>query len=199
MYLLPLEEDLEGRYLRRFRRGYYARSSTDEILLGPIPVGINTFILQADAPDISQIPNEDILGVTVVLVTCSYREKEFVRVGYYVNNEYDDEMYNDDGTTVGGLPPKPMNMNKVRRIVLADKPRVTRFPIQWGDQTEEEAKETTLIVLGTSSSSSNDDGIIIIIIIILNNIQNYLLYTLYISSSLGLDARTKRLPAGDYV
>ena len=100
------------------------------------------------------------MGVTVVLVTCSYREKEFVRVGYYVNNEYDDdEMYNDDGTTVGGLPPKPLDMNKVRRIVLADKPRVTRFPIQWGDQTEEEAKETTPIVLGTSSSSSNDDGI----------------------------------------
>lgn len=155
--LLPLEEDLEWKVL-------YVGSAEDtthdqvldEILLGPIPVGINKFILQADAPDISQIPNEDILGVTVVLVTCSYREKEFVRVGYYVNNEYDDEMY-DDGTTVGG-PPKPLDMNKVRRIVLADKPRVTRFPIQWGDQTEEEAKETTPIVLGTSSSS-NDDGI----------------------------------------
>jgi histone chaperone ASF1 len=162
MYLLPLEEDLEWKVL-------YVGSAEDtthdqvldEILLGPIPVGINTFIflLQADAPDISQIPNEDILGVTVVLVTCSYREKEFVRVGYYVNNEYDDEMYNDDGTTVGGLPPKPMDMNKVRRIVLADKPRVTRFPIQWGDQTEEEAKETTHTVLGTSSSSYNDDRI----------------------------------------
>jgi len=68
-------------------------------------------------------------------------------------------MCNDDGTTVGSLPPKPMDMNKVRCIVLADKPRVTRFPIQCGDQTEEEAKETTPIVLGTSSSSSNDDGI----------------------------------------
>ena len=90
--LLPLEEDLEWKVL-------YVGSAEDtthdqvldEILLGPIPVGINKFILQADAPDISQIPNEDILGVTVVLVTCSYREKEFVRVGYYVNNEYDDE------------------------------------------------------------------------------------------------------------
>jgi len=87
--LLPLEEDLEWKVGS-------AEDTThdqvlDEILLGPIPVGINKFILQADAPDISQIPNEDILGVTVVLVTCSYREKEFVRVGYYVNNEYDDE------------------------------------------------------------------------------------------------------------
>lgn len=29
-------------------------------------------------------------------------------------------------------------MNKIRRMVLADKSRVTRFPIQWGDITEEE-------------------------------------------------------------
>jgi hypothetical protein len=29
------------------------------------------------------------LGVTVILLTCSYDGREFVRVGYYVNNEYD--------------------------------------------------------------------------------------------------------------
>ena len=29
--------------------------------------------------------------MTVVLLTCSYRDKEFVRVGYYVNNEYTEE------------------------------------------------------------------------------------------------------------
>lgn len=28
------------------------------------------------------IPDEDKVGVTVVLVTCSYRSREFVRVGY---------------------------------------------------------------------------------------------------------------------
>lgn len=27
----------------------------------------------------------------MVLLTCSYRDKEFVRVGYYVNNEYTEE------------------------------------------------------------------------------------------------------------
>jgi histone chaperone ASF1 len=133
----------------------------DEILLGPIPVGVNKFILQADAPDITQIPHEDILGVTVVLVTCSYREKEFVRVGYYVNNEYDDEMYDE---TVGP-PPKPLDMNKVRRVVLADKPRVTRFPIQWGDQTEEEEtakeKETSNVLLGTSSTNNDDEMLVV--------------------------------------
>lgn len=161
--LLPLEEDLEWKVL-------YVGSAEDtthdqvldEILVGPIPVGINKFILQADAPDTSRIPKDDILGVTVVLVTCSYREKEFVRVGYYVNNEYEDMLYDDDTTTttvavVG--PPNPLDMNKVRRFVLADKPRVTRFPIPWGDQTDEEAKETTPTTVLGGSSSSNDDGI----------------------------------------
>ena len=45
---------------------------------------------QAEAPDTSKIPAEDVVGVTVVLLTCSYKTNEFVRVGYYVNNEYTD-------------------------------------------------------------------------------------------------------------
>ena len=40
----------------------------------------------------SKIPGSDILGVTVLLLTCSYNQKEFIRVGYYVNNEYADEV-----------------------------------------------------------------------------------------------------------
>lgn len=35
-----------------------------------------------------KIPVVDALGVTVVLLTCSYRQQEFVRVGYFINNEY---------------------------------------------------------------------------------------------------------------
>jgi histone chaperone ASF1 len=104
----------------------------DEILVGPVPVGINKFILQADAPDPSSIPQNDILGVTVILVTCSYREREFVRVGYYVNNEYTEEYDEEKG------PPMPLDLTKVARTILADKPRVTRFHINWGDCKEEE-------------------------------------------------------------
>ena len=46
--------------------------------------------LQADPPDITKIPVQDATGVTVVLLTCGYRTQEFIRVGYYVNNEYAD-------------------------------------------------------------------------------------------------------------
>jgi histone chaperone ASF1 len=141
----------------------------DEILVGPVPVGVNKFVLQADAPDPSQMAQEDLLGVTVVLVTCSYKEREFVRVGYYVNNEYHDPtaptpapailpvpveqkpQLNADGTPVmniDGTPamepviplptppsiPNPVPLEHIQRQILADKPRVTKFPISWSEE-----------------------------------------------------------------
>ena len=62
----------------------------DTVYVGPIPEGRHKFVFQADPPDASKIPQQDVVGVTVVLLTCSYRGHEFIRVGYYVNNEYTD-------------------------------------------------------------------------------------------------------------
>lgn len=104
----------------------------DEILVGPVPVGLNKFVLQADPPAIEKLPQDDVLGVTVVLVTCSYREREFIRVGYYLNNLYTGEY--DEATGPPSLP--NLDMNLVQRQILADKPRVTKFPISWGNQNE---------------------------------------------------------------
>ena len=40
----------------------------------------NFFIyLQADAPDASKIADKDLIGATVVLITCSYHNQEFIR------------------------------------------------------------------------------------------------------------------------
>jgi histone chaperone ASF1 len=120
----------------------------DEILVGPVPVGMNKFRLQADAPTVGRatttttlscrrLDEDHVLGVTVVLVTCSFREREFVRVGYYVNNEYTGEYADGSGGGEHGggapPPPKPLDLNLVTRQILADKPRVTKFPIPWGD------------------------------------------------------------------
>ena len=180
----------------------------DEILVGPIPVGLNKFVLQADAPNITQLlqqPNitsDDILGVTVVLVTCSYKEREFVRIGYYVNNEYNTGNEEDGGvdtttttTTTptaasaatpaaqeftnsnqilsspssdhhkddddenaamtSPTPPPPSRpkisiydivFDQVQRQILADKPRVTKFPIPWND--------TMMVTTSAAASSS---------------------------------------------
>ena len=52
---------------------------------------IIVIVFQAKSPDPSRIPDVDLVGVTVVLLTCSYNDREFVRVGYYVNNEYTEE------------------------------------------------------------------------------------------------------------
>jgi histone chaperone ASF1 len=130
--LQALEDDLEWKVVYVGSAESSSHDQTlDEILVGPVPVGINKFILQADAPDPSTIPQNDILGVTVILVTCSYREREFVRVGYYVNNEYSEPYDEEKG------PPMPLDMSKVTRTILADKPRVTRFVINWGDLQQE--------------------------------------------------------------
>ncbi|KAJ6115883.1 Histone deposition protein Asf1 [Penicillium sp. IBT 18751x] len=99
----------------------------DSLLVGPIPVGVNKFIFEADAPDYKRIPDSEILGVTVILLTCSYDGREFVRVGYYVNNEYDSEELAAD-------PPAKPQIEHIRRNVLAEKPRVTRFAIKWDSE-----------------------------------------------------------------
>lgn len=96
----------------------------DTLLVGPIPIGVNKFIFEADAPDTKRIPDAEVVGVTVVLLSCAYDGREFVRVGYYVNNEYDDEQLQAD-------PPAKPIIEKIRRNILAEKPRVTRFAIRW--------------------------------------------------------------------
>ena len=136
LHLLFLFTDLEWKVLYVGSAKDASRDQVlDEILVGPVPVGTNKFVLQADAPDPSQLPPEDLLGVTVVLVTCSYKEREFVRVGYYVNNEYHDP--NAPPVAEGEEappPPQPIPLHMIKRHILADKPRVTKFPISWGDE-----------------------------------------------------------------
>mmetsp|Transcript_1609 Transcript_1609/g.2476 ORF Transcript_1609/g.2476 Transcript_1609/m.2476 type:complete len:261 (-) Transcript_1609:162-944(-) len=156
--LQELDDDLEWKVLYVGSAQDASRDQIlDEILVGPVPVGVNKFVLQADAPDPSKLAPEDLLGVTVVLVTCSYKDREFVRVGYYVNNEY----YNPDAPppppppTDGSEPPpppplpNPVPLEHIQRQILADKPRVTKFPISWGD----EAPETNSTATGGAAAA----------------------------------------------
>ncbi|KAF4126058.1 histone chaperone ASF1 [Geosmithia morbida] len=123
--LEQLEKDLEWKltYVGSATSDQYDQE-LDSLLVGPIPVGVNKFVFEADAPNTTRIPETDILGVTVILLTCAYDGREFVRVGYYVNNEYDSDELNAEP------PAKPL-IDRVKRNVLAEKPRVTRFAIKW--------------------------------------------------------------------
>jgi histone chaperone ASF1 len=112
----------------------------DTVLVGPVVRGAYKFVFQANPPDVSKIPQEDILGVTVLLVTCSYNNQEFIRVGYYVNNEYADEELRED-------PPAQPRIDRVMRNILAEKPRVTRFPCEFDSQA----------IAGMESQGAMDD------------------------------------------
>jgi histone chaperone ASF1 len=96
----------------------------DTVLVGPVARGAYKFVFQANPPDSQKIPNSDILGVTALLLTCSYQQNEFVRVGYYVNNEYNDEELREN-------PPSVPKLEAIVRNILAEKPRVTRFPCEF--------------------------------------------------------------------
>jgi len=191
-----LEEDLEWRltYVGSADSEMYDQV-LDSVLVGPIPLGQNRFVFEAPPPDPAKIPTGDLLGVTVVLLECLYRDRVFVRVGYYVSNENpdeptaaggemdgnsrmmleegdamdvedikseseeepDDDLEEDGNQNEAGMEPeskenvqssagsqqqvaapqpvkKPIvdiPPSKIRRSLLEDKPRVTRFPIEW--------------------------------------------------------------------
>ncbi|KAF6158386.1 hypothetical protein GIB67_022466 [Kingdonia uniflora] len=129
--VLQRPKDLEWKLI-------YVGSAEDEtydqmlesVLVGPVNVGNYRFVFQADPPDPAKIREEDIIGVTVLLLTCSYMGQEFIRVGYYVNNDYTDEQLREE-------PPQKVLIDKVQRNILADKPRVTKFPINFQPETTE--------------------------------------------------------------
>lgn len=75
--------------------------------------------------------------MTVLLLTCSYLGQEFIRVGYYVNNDYDDEQLREE-------PPPKVLIDKVQRNILADKPRVTKFPINFHPEPNENSAPQSL-------------------------------------------------------
>ena len=103
----------------------------DSVLVGPMQVGGYKIVFQADPPDPTRIPPQDLLGVTVVLLSCFYKDREFIRVGYYVNNEYDTPELNEE-------PPQQPLYDRLVRNILADKPRVTRYNISWDDAPQVE-------------------------------------------------------------
>lgn len=64
----------------------------------------------------------------MVLLTASYKDQEFVRIGYYVHTEYDSEELR---ALEEDQRPDPPQIDRLMRHVLADKPRVTRLNIHW--------------------------------------------------------------------
>ncbi|KII69693.1 Histone chaperone asf1b-B [Thelohanellus kitauei] len=107
----------------------------DDILVGPITRGVHKFLFETKGPRWDLIPKSEIVGLTVVLITAHYRNQEFVRVGYYVNNEYKtEEMRNE--------PPEEPILTELIRDVIVDEPRITTFHIDWDAKIEQQNDST---------------------------------------------------------
>jgi hypothetical protein len=42
-------------------------------MVGPVQAGQYKFVFEGNAPDPSKLPASDILGITIVMITCSYK------------------------------------------------------------------------------------------------------------------------------
>ena len=97
----------------------------------PSQLGQMKFEFTGDAPIISKIPENDVIGVAAILLCCSYNEQEFFRCGYYLNITYDNEEMNIN-------MPEKINVDHLIRNLLADKPRIVRYEIDWeGDHKKD--------------------------------------------------------------
>ncbi|OCH90883.1 anti-silence-domain-containing protein [Obba rivulosa] len=122
--IAPLPEDLEWRLIYVSSPGNEELDQElDDCLVGPVPVGVNSFEFEGSPPSPDKIPPEDVLGVAALILTGSYKDQEFVRVGYYQNTEYDNEEMNE-------AQPEPIRFDRLVRDIN-QKPRVTRFQIKW--------------------------------------------------------------------
>lgn len=65
--------------------------------------------------------------MTALIITASYLNQEFIRVGYYVHNQLAEQGEHPN------LDEMPLNelTAKIKRIIISDKPRVTKFKIKW--------------------------------------------------------------------
>ncbi|KAJ1605325.1 putative ASF1 anti-silencing function 1 like protein [Cryptosporidium canis] len=148
--LQSLEEDLEWKIVYiSCAESKEMDQELDCIALGPITRGALKFIFKAPAPDFAKIPPEDIHGMAVILILGSYRNEEFIRIGYYVHNVYMDPLLEDN-------PPDIPILDKLQRIVLSESPRLTRFNISWDSRHEEQANSQKSLNNDSQDSVSSE-------------------------------------------
>lgn len=108
----------------------------DSVLVGPVlPEGRHMFVFEAGAPNPAKIPAAETVGVTVVLLTCSYRNQEFIKIGYFILNEYVDQELKEN-------PPAEPKYDLLRRSIDVQHPRVTKVPIKWDDNQQQSVEKS---------------------------------------------------------
>ena len=108
--------DLEdGRALSGFP--FIIRPRVENDLCGRLPLhGGRSGAGRCARSNLEIIPDDCLIGVTVILITCCYHNHEFIRIGYYISNTCDSNW---------------KDFSQIQREIHADKPRVTHTPICW--------------------------------------------------------------------
>ncbi|KAG6836967.1 hypothetical protein H0H93_000359 [Arthromyces matolae] len=147
--IAALNDDLEWRLIYVSSPGNeHLDQELDDCLVGPVPIGINSFEFEGLSPDPSKIPEDDVLGVAALILTASYKEQEFVRVGYYQNTEYDNDAMKE-------TPPQRIDFDRLVRDINL-RPRVTRFQIKWDVQPQTAERAAAGAATSAAVPSAND-------------------------------------------
>jgi histone chaperone ASF1 len=112
--------------------GSIESSQYDQILLSlekPIThIGEEKLSLMAVSPNPDLIPTlEDLLGMSALMVSCSYNNQEFFRCSYYVRNDYISEI------DVNQIQQKNLICQNVFRCFFTAKPKIIINDIDWND------------------------------------------------------------------
>ena len=70
-----------------------------------------------------------------MIISISFREQEFIRIGYYIHNMYMGEEEDHSALPLEGV------VNNTERIIIHEKPRITKFEIKWQEQPPEGEKK----------------------------------------------------------
>uniref|UniRef100_A0A3B0MN41 Chromatin assembly protein, putative n=1 Tax=Theileria annulata TaxID=5874 RepID=A0A3B0MN41_THEAN len=124
----------------------------DAVCLGPLYKGILEFEFRVNPPNFHRLNPECILGMQAILISGNYCEQEFIRIGYYTNNVYDEESLVEN-------PPDLPILDKIVRCII-DQPRVTRFPIKWDNDylVDFEGNNLNFIIQTDSDNSVTVSG-----------------------------------------
>jgi histone chaperone ASF1 len=117
----------------------------------PKQLGVMKFEFKGDAPSIEKIPDNDLLGSAAIVLCSSYNNKEYFRCGYFLNVYFEDEEMNI-------YLPEIIDANHLVRNLLADKPKIIIYDINWEEENEKNDNNNELSGECMSDENNNNNA-----------------------------------------
>jgi len=93
-------------------------------VIGPLGRDKYDFVIEGSAPNNDLIPQQDILGMSILFLIGSFKDQEFIRIGFYVSTFYNQIELNE-------CPPDIPLLDRIERQIINTTPRITKFTINW--------------------------------------------------------------------